>query len=88
MNGHGGSRRAIVIEKFSIHLVVSGEVVHADEICRKLNDVPQIGSGAPQNVANIFDYRAGLGANVEPGCAERVDFGAGDAVIGAAGAGS
>ncbi len=65
MHGYGGSRRAIVSEILAIDFVVSGEVIHVDEVGGDLDHILQSCPRAAQNVADIFDHGASLHANVE-----------------------
>src|SRR5579863_3371823 len=81
MYGYGRSRRTIVSEEFAVDLVVAGEIIHVHKIGANFDHIFQIRPSTLQNVANVFDYRAGLQANVESCCAKRIDLRASDGIV-------
>src|SRR3984885_1576524 len=61
----GGSRGALFVEKLSVNLVVSFEILHFDEKGGNFDQVFEVGIHAGENVADIFNNRASLLANVQ-----------------------
>src|SRR5579863_2845487 len=85
---HGGARRALVAEELAVHLVVSVEVVHADEKRAHLDHVGETGAGGGENVADVLDDAARLRADIELRRAVLARLGTGDRVVGAPRAGA
>ncbi len=84
MHRHGGSCRAIVVEVFAVHFVVSGEIVHVHKIGRDFNQVVETGSGRLQNVAHVVDHRASLRTNIQVRCTKFVRSRSRDRVVSSA----
>lgn len=82
MYGDRGAGGSGVIEEFTINGVITGEIVHVYKEGRNLHQIVQIGAGRAKNIADIFNNRASLYANIEPGCAQFIDIGTGNAVVG------
>jgi hypothetical protein len=63
-----GDRRAsgtLLIEVFSISLVIPGEIIHRHEVGGNFDDVSQIRMHAGQNIADVLDDSARLHADIE-----------------------
>jgi hypothetical protein len=83
--GYRGSCRTVVAKVFSVDFVVSREVIHTDQIRRHFDDIFQVSALCAQDISNVVDDRPRLTSNVEMRRSHRIDFRAGNGVIGTAG---
>src|ERR1017187_1101447 len=88
MHGHRRSCRTIVSEEFAVYLVIAGEIVHVYKVGREFHYILQLRSRTLQNVADVLNHRTRLLADVEPRCAEWIDFSSSNRIVGAARTGS
>src|ERR1022692_2383476 len=82
MHGHRRSCRTIVSEEFAVYLVIAGEIVHVYKVGREFHYILQLRSRTLQNVADVLNHRTRLLADVEPRCAEWIDFSSSNRIVG------
>lgn len=81
MDSDSSTGWAVIVEIFSIDLVVSLEVVHVDEEAGDLNDILQVGAYTAKDVPDILYNGTCLLADIEVCCAHLIHFDAFEAVV-------
>ena len=84
MSGYGRACGSVVVEEFTVDLVVAFEIFHSDEKRCDIDNILEARPGAREDIADVFDHGARLIANFEMRDAPIVDYDAREGVIRAA----